>query len=610
MNDLPPGFTLDAPMPNAAVSGPAGAPQNNWELPPGFVLDAPQTASAAPQKKPFGLADTWPARLAKGIYSTAAEGLGSARDVLTGKAQLPSAGGAVPGSVDTSDPAAMKTMENVIGLGTFMTPMNPAVRAGDRAITGVMRPGLTERAQVANAAGRVGVEIPSAAISDSMIAQRTAQGLSNVPLGGSALRQASETATAQLGQAADTTALAATGSKVLPEQAGAAARAALTEYIGPTTAVRAQKLYDKVDGLINPAVTTELNATRTAAADIVARRSNATLKGEGGAVQQVLDAVTAPGGLNYQGIKDLRSAIGEQLNGGILPADISQKELKTIYGALSDDLASSVRNAGGPQAAAAFERANTYYGLVSQRREELARILGGDNRSNEGIFAAIQRLAGSTASADAKLLAQARKAMPVEEWKDISAGVIGQLGRDAEGTFSPLRFVTEYGKISDAGKNILFNSTGDKTLRQSLDDIALVSSKWKQWQRFSNPSGTAQNLIGNTQLAGIGGAVTAGVMTGSLMPPLVALGGIVGASALSRILATPATAASMAKWTRVYQRAAMSPSPHASMAALSAASRNFATTLTDKLGLNVSPADFMRALQGPIPVRPEENQQQ
>lgn len=54
MSDLPPGFVLEGQQ---SVAGDAG-------LPSGFVLQGAQ-----PERPKFGLGDTWPARLAKSIYS-------------------------------------------------------------------------------------------------------------------------------------------------------------------------------------------------------------------------------------------------------------------------------------------------------------------------------------------------------------------------------------------------------------------------------------------------------------------------------------------------------------------------------------------------------------
>lgn len=71
MTDLPPGFSLDQQ---------ASTQQANNGLPAGFVVDNSQEVP----KKKFGLEDTWPAKLAKSIYSAVT----LPGDVYQGKVQM------------------------------------------------------------------------------------------------------------------------------------------------------------------------------------------------------------------------------------------------------------------------------------------------------------------------------------------------------------------------------------------------------------------------------------------------------------------------------------------------------------------------------------------
>lgn len=584
MTDLPPGFVLD---------------ESAEGLPPGFVLDE-QAAPATHTKERY---QTWPERLARGIGNAVGSAVTLPGDVLAGRV----------------DPSGEEAIRRSLDMATIATPISSVTRAGG-GFAGVQK-SLSPGQQATAAAGRIDVDIPRAAASDSMVVQRVGQSLSNVPVGGSSLRKAGETATTQLGEAAERAASAPTGARVTAEQAGTSARASLENYVGPVTSEKSKRLYDSVDSLVNPNINVPLPSTSRVAGDILSRRSNAALSGDSGAVREITEAINRPGGLNYQGIKDLRTSVGEKLKGGLLPGDISQKELKQIYGALSDDLANTVQTAGGPQATAAFERANKYYSLISERRENLMRVL--NVKSDEGVFSKITQLAGSGAGADAKLLMQARRSMPADEWAEISAAVIGSFGRSkSAGTglpvsgaqpneFSAALFVRDYGKLPERSKQVLFNSIEDgKQLRRFLDDIAKVSERSKQWQRFSNPSGTAQNLIGAGQIAGFGAAGYAAI-GGSYVEPLTAIGSVVGTALLSRALSKSVTAAPIAQWSRAYEMAALRPAP-ASIASLNIASRNLANTLSDKLGISLNPSDFLKAIMGgpgPIPIRAEDQQQ-
>ncbi|HEX5509823.1 MAG TPA: hypothetical protein VFX37_15085 [Pseudolabrys sp.] len=109
-SDLPAGFVLGppnaaspaAPSPAAPTSAAASAPAAGG-LPPGFVMGAP-----GPLAHKFGLGDTWPARLAKSIWSA----ITLPGDVYSGKAR-----------VDPSNPAFIG---RTLNLATLASPVAPA----------------------------------------------------------------------------------------------------------------------------------------------------------------------------------------------------------------------------------------------------------------------------------------------------------------------------------------------------------------------------------------------------------------------------------------------------------------------------------------------------
>jgi len=426
------------------------------------------------------------------------------------------------------------------------------------------------------------VQVPRAVATDNMAVQQAGSTVSNVPVAGTPLVKASERAIDQLGTKADEVAKGF-GSASSVAEAGDTAKGAIKNWITGESGATASKLYDRVDGLVDPNIKTPLNATRDAVAEIAAKRDAAALS-SGKATGAVIEAVQRADGLTYDGVKTLRTSIGEMMNSGILPEGVSGSELKTIYGALSKDLESSVQAAGGPKATAALTRANQYYKLASQRRESLAKIVGANGDAPaEAVLSRIEAMAGSSSRADISKLMQARKVIGADDWNEIASTVVSRLGRDIEGQFSPQRFITAYGKISEGGKQALFRSGGKAELAGYLDDIAKVSSRFKELQKFANPSGTAR--------AGLGGLIGAGAFA----EPLTTLGTVLGGRVLATALAKPATAASIAKWSRANEALVRAPSP-ARVAALNTASKNLIGTIGAK---NVTPLDFLRALQGP-----------
>ena len=475
----------------------------------------------------------------------------------------------------------------------------PGIGLTGRAPTPAIAPTrtLAPGEQVVAAADRLSqsggpVQVPRAAASDNMAVQQTGAATANIPVAGTPLVKAAERTIDQLGTKADEISQGY-GAGTSVANSGETARSAIKDWITGDSATKTKTLYDRVDNLISPDVKTPLDATRQAVAEIAAKRDAAALS-TGKATDAVLEAVQRADGLTYEGVKTLRTNIGEMLKGGILPEGVSGLELKNIYGALSKDLETSVSAACGPQAAAAFDRANKYYRLVSARRESLAKIIGADgNAPAETVFGRIEAMAGSTSRADISKLAQARKAIGADDWNEVASTVVSRLGRDVEGDFSPQRFITAYGKLSDAGKSVMFRSTGKSDLASHLDDIATVSSRFKELQKFANPSGTAR--------AGLGGLIGAGAYA----EPLTTLKMVVGGRVLAMALAQPASAASIAKIAKAQQALAVAPST-SKVAAYSLAARNLINTLDLKA---VTPADFLRSLQGPIPARAQDEQQ-
>jgi len=497
-----------------------------------------------------------------------------------------------------NDEGALSSLGRVAmsGLATGAPTLRAGVTAAETAAPAILKP-LTEGQEVADAANRLSqsgsaVQVPKADETDSTAAQRVAATVRNIPLAGDPLVQAADRTLTQLGTKADEIA-GGFGSGTVTG-AGDTAKGAITRYIKGDTAKKSSALYDRVDNMVNQEAKTELINTRGAAAEIAEQRAAAHLP-NGKAVDSVLSAVNSGDGLTYQGIKKLRTTIGEMLNNGILPEGVSGAELKRIYSGLTDDLRSSVLVGGGEKAVQAFDRANKYYSLVSSRREALAKIVGaaGDAPA-EKVFDRLAAMAGSKSRADIDKLFQARKAIGAEDWNEFASGVVSRLGRDAVGNFSPDRFVTDYGRLSGPGKALLFRSGGKSGLAESLDDIAKVSGRFKELQKFANPSGTGQ--------IGAGFGIGAGFATS----PLTTIGSVIGGRALAYALSRPATASSVAKVVRSQEALVRAPSA-VKLAAFNLAARNLVSTLGD-YGRGISPDQFMKALQGGVPSRANDEQ--
>jgi hypothetical protein len=465
------------------------------------------------------------------------------------------------------------------------------------------QPGAGQAAR--EAADNLGVELPRGATSDNMLVRRATEGALRVPYAGDPLIEAGQRATQQVGQAALRTADDIAGGGAVGASgrlsAGEAARQSIENWIRGAPAANpngsramVDQAYDAVrNAMTNPGATTTLDNTARVAQQIASERAAARM-GDSPAVRQILDAATDPQGLTFQGIQTLRRSIGEALNGGVLPAEISEAEMKLIYGALSSDLARAVQNGGGQNALAAFQNANRLAEEVARRREQLAAIIG-VNRNNpasgEQVFDRILAMASERSAANLRRLYEARRAMEPADWQDVAGTIVQRIGRDQEGNWTPNLWRTAWGNISEEGRTLLFGPA-NSAHRRALDDIATISSRMVENTRlFGNTSGTS-NMTGAAALG-------AGLMGNTLST----LAGLVGGRMLGNWLAQPATASSTANWMRAAQRVASDPSTR-NIASYSLASRNLINTT----GISTDVQQFLNLLNGPRRVAAEDQQ--
>jgi hypothetical protein len=431
-------------------------------------------------------------------------------------------------------------------VGSVVSPLLP------RAPTGLAPRQLTPGREAVMAGERIGVPIPRAMSTESVPLQQMGAVSRGLPFG-SPIEGAAARTTAALGEAAERTAQGF-GAGGDPLHAGDAARQGILAWIRGGSAAVDRRVYGEVERLINrgnPNATAPLAETRVEAMALLREMQESTGTASQGAIRLVQDAIARPQGLTWQGAQRLRTEIGARLSGDILPeAGTSMPALQRLYGALTIDMGRIADAAGGPAAVAAWHRADRIHRLIVERRQDLARIIGTEGQvAPEQVFERLIAMARAGGRADINRLAQARRAMGPDAWNEVASAVIQRMGRDASGEFSPARWLTEYGRITNNGRNLLFGSTQQgQGLRQALDDIATVSQRFQDtMQKYANPSGTGR-AVG-----------TMGAITGAVTAPLHALAIGLGGYGLASLLARPASARAVARWAAAYTQAATRP---------------------------------------------------
>lgn len=411
-----------------------------------------------------------------------------------------------------------------------------------------LRPGAT--GPVAEAADRLGVNIPTVATyGDGTVgsnAQNLAGKMASIPFVGTPITKATNASLDDLGSAAD-----AVTSKYLqkpgtapppisdaaPAPVGDTVKQALGDWIGgkgPTDSPAILKnLYDSVDSFIPKNHVSGLPETTKAVQQLLAKDSASATNVSAPAINMVAEAINTPGGLTYNGMKDLRTAVGAKLDDGLLPdAGTVKPALKQIYAGLSKDLDATVAGLGGHQASAAWSHAETVANDFAARRDDLTKIIGSDGGMNsEGVVDRLVRYAGSQSTADLHKLALARNTLG-GSWDDVSAAAIQRLGRNQANEFDLGQFTKHYEALSPNGRNMLFASTSKASLKNDLDDLSTLGTKFKQLQSYLNHSGTG----GTTAVLGALG----GIASGGLHGLGVVLAAAVGGNRVAAWLARPA----------------------------------------------------------------------
>jgi len=471
--------------------------------------------------------------------SAAVPGAGRAmatREAITNAAKAEAAGTAAFGP--RIGPTGLEQSSSGIGGKWFddTGQLNPRIPVSEK-------PAAKDRREIIQDATDLGVQLPAAAVGKPMT-QATAGGLSSTPLG-MPIVNASRKATEQLGESvAGVSEQMGSGSRVA---AGEAMRDDILNWIDNVRAANNRQAYAKVDALINPDFKGDIPKTRAAAGELKARDiASATPDGQK-VIAYVQDALKKGGkdGFTYEGLKELRTRVGERVNGTIAPEQgVSAKAFDSLYAALTDDLRFLVGRAGAAkgsskQATAAFDEATTVAREGFERRASMAKIVGSKGAdSAEAIVDRIQAMASAKGGADISRLRQAKSSVGDAAWNEVGSALLRRMGQTKDG-FSIARWRTEYEKLSEEGKAALYGK-GPGSHRETLDKIARVGQTAEQLMRWGNPSGTAR------------GAMTTGALVGMFTHPYAVLGAALGDYALSVMLARPVSAKAASHWMETY----------------------------------------------------------
>lgn len=508
-----------------------------------------------------GILNTWPVRVAKGIYHGLENAATLPHDVYTGQV----------------DPESPEGIARVADMAAVVSPMNPAMRAGD-----FILPGLARRtpagANVGPAEAAVsigeGKGLPIGISSPNPIVRATTQGMRHLPFVGpyisEGVQRVIEKAGERVGGMGEGMRQGAAGRQAT----GAALRPEIENIIKSNNDAMSAE-YNGVRNMIDTGKTFELPETEAAFNNVLKARGKKANPMEGlGDVAALIkrpaspdigptvlrgtealgDKIEQPWGANFEELHRVRSDFGNKTKFGEPNPGYSEGERKYLYGAMTRDLENNLRSQAGEEAVSAHRVARANAQEYIENNRALSRLT---NLSDEKLAGTLIGAAGEK-TGNLELLTQLRgpKGLPPEDFQRIGGAVLGEIGKSkATGEFSLNHFTTNWNAMSDGAKNVLFEPAHKK----ALDEIASVGTWLKNSDQYVNKSSTGHTL-GLVALMERAGEWIAHAAAGNYKQPLMEAGGIGSGYLMGRILGRPASASSVASWARAAQRYGARPS--------------------------------------------------
>lgn len=202
-------------------------------------------------------------------------------------------------------------------------------------------------------------------------------------------------------------------------------------------------------------------------------------------------------GLPYSALKELRTKVGELISDTGITSDIPRRQLRALYGAITQDMKTAVEKTGSGRALKIFDRANRYVRAGHQRIDSVLQPILNRDLPERVYEAAVS----GTKKGDSTIHA-VMQSLPSESQRVVASTVLRRLGtavasrQGATGEmFSVSRFLTNWASMSAEARRSLFSRFGPRYV-EDLNRLAGIAEDIRNGgEVYANPSGTAPSLI-------------------------------------------------------------------------------------------------------------------
>jgi hypothetical protein len=351
--------------------------------------------------------------------------------------------------------------------------------------TARLRPQSAPERQAITAAQRAGVRIPEAVATDSTRIQQEAGLLSKMPVSGGKLQAKLNESVDDVAAGIEQSAARYAGRRggAVPDDAEVGERGigAIRQWMQRTSADELTASEQELARDLLPGTLTVPRAVARMAQQLALEDHTRASRVNAPAINAVMEAIQRPGGLTFEGLRGLRTALDAQMQFNVVnEAGTAAPAFQRIRGALTQDIRNHVQTYGrrGPQSVAMFDAAMQRESQVLRQRARLEKIIGKKGDLNpEALVDKVGQWASTRGNRSVSKLAELARVVPPQVMDDIAAVTLTRWARQSGkvGEFSLGNFDKMWKGMSPLGKQLLFGGGGRTTARHT-DTVARLDA--------------------------------------------------------------------------------------------------------------------------------------